>query len=211
MAKAVLSKSGLQKERDNLKLYRKVLPSLDLKRRQLLGEQKKAERDLDSMADKFAAFPEQVARDLPMLGAESVDLSGLVMVREFRTGIENVVGVKLPVLEAVEFDSADYSLLGKPHWVDLAVQRLRDYAELKARHDIARERVEVLRHAARKITQRVNLFDKILIPEAESNIKRIQIFLADAERAAVVQSKIAKQKGRKRREEALAKDREGAS
>ena len=211
MAKAILSKSGLQKERDNLKLYRKVLPSLDLKRRQLLGEQKKAERELDSMADKFAAFPEQVARDLPMLGAESVDLSGLVMVREFRTGMENVVGVKLPVLEAVEFDSADYSLLGKPHWVDLAVQRLRDYAELKARHDIARERVEVLRHAARKITQRVNLFDKILIPEAEANIKRIQIFLADAERAAVVQSKIAKQKGRKRREAALMQEGGGAS
>ena len=206
MAKAVLSKSGLQKERVNLKLYRKVLPSLDLKRCQLLGEQKKAERELDSMADKFAAFPEQVARDLPMLGAESVDLSGLVMVREFRTGIENVVGVKLPVFEAVVFDAVDYSLLGKPHWVDLALQRLREYAELKARHDIALERVEVLRHAARKITQRVNLFDKILIPEAESNIKRIQIFLADAERAAVVQSKIAKQKGRKRREEALAKD-----
>ncbi len=201
MAKVVLSKSGLQKERENLKLYRKVLPSLDLKRRQLMGEQKKAEHELEAMEDEFTAFPEKVARELPMLAADAVDLTGLVTVKEFRTGIENVVGVKLPILEAVDFEMAAYSLLGRPHWVDLAVKRLRDYAELKARHDVARERVETLRQAARKITQRVNLFEKILIPQAETNIKRIQIFLADAERAAVVQSKIAKTKGRKRREE----------
>ncbi len=210
MAKVVLSKSGIQKERESLKLYRKVLPSLDLKRRQLLGEQKKAEHELEAMADKFASFPGQVAKELPMLAAGVVNLDGLVTVREFRTGIENVVGVKLPILEAADFETQNYSLLGKPHWVDLTVKRLRDYAELKARHDIARERVEVLRKAARKITQRVNLFEKILIPQAETNIKRIQIFLADAERAAVVQSKIAKMKGRKRREEAMAQNEEAS-
>ena len=211
MAKAVLSKSGLQKERDNLQLYRKVLPSLDLKRRQLLGEQKKAEHELEEMATEFASFPEQVARELPMLAADAVDLEGLVTVREFRHGIENVVGVKVPVLDAVDFEVADYSLLGKPHWVDQAVRRLRDYAELKARHDVAEERFEILRQAARKITQRVNLFEKLLIPQAEANIKRIQIFLADAERAAVVQSKIAKMKGRTRREEEQAQVGEGES
>lgn len=206
MAKLVLSKSGLKRERDNLQLYRKVLPSLDLKRRQLLGEQKKAEHELDAMADEFASFPRKVAKELPMLAADAVDLSGLVTVSELRTGIENVVGIKLPVLEAVEFEVADYSLLGKPHWVDMAVRRLRDYADLKARHEVARERVQILRQAARKITQRVNLFEKVLVPKAESNIKRIQIFLADAERAAVVQSKIAKLKGRKRRQEALVEE-----
>ena len=211
MAKVVLSKSGLQKERENLKLYRKVLPSLDLKRRQLLGEQKKAERELEAMEDKFTSFPGQVAKELPMLAADVVDLEGMVRVREFRTGIENVVGVKLPVLEEVDFETEEYSFLGKPHWVDLAIKRLRDYAELKARHDISRDRVEILRKAARKITQRVNLFEKILIPQAEGNIKRIQIYLADAERAAVVQSKIAKSKGRKRREEALNRNEEVAT
>ena len=210
MGKAILSKSGLQKERDNLHLYRKVLPSLDLKRRQLLGEQKKAEHQLAEIEGQFEGFPDRVARELPMLATDAVKLEGLLTVREIRTGLENVVGVKLPVLEELDFEVADYSLLGKPHWVDLAIRRLRDYAELKARHEVARERVEILRKAARKITQRVNLFDKILIPEAEGNIKRIQIYLADAERAAVVQSKIAKTKGRKRREEELLKNGEAA-
>ena len=196
MAKPVLSKNGLQKERENLRLYRKVLPSLDLKRRQLLGEQKRAEHEVSQRRNEFEAFNQTVVEQLPMLGARAVDLDGLIRVREIKVGVENVVGVKLPKLESISFDTKPYSLLGKPHWVDLAIQKLRDYAELKASFDIAKERVESLRQAARKITQRVNLFEKILIPTAEKNIKRIQIYLADAERAAVVQSKIAKSKGR---------------
>lgn len=198
MAKVVLSKSGLQKERENLKLYRKVLPSLDLKRRQLLGEQRKAEKELNAMRKDFAELPGQIVREIPMLGAGAVNFSSLIKVHALHHGIENVVGVKLPTLESVEFDEADYSLLSKPHWVDPAIGRIHEYAELRARLAIQEERVEVLQSAARKITQRVNLFEKILIPNAEENIKRIQIYLADAERAAVVQSKIAKARTRKR-------------
>jgi V/A-type H+-transporting ATPase subunit D len=199
MAKPVLSKNGLQRERENLRLYRKVLPSLDLKRRQLLGAQKRAEHEVSERRTEFEAFNQTVVEQLPMLGAHAVDLNGLIRVREVKVGVENVVGVKLPKLESITFDTKPYSLLGKPHWVDLAIQKLRDYAELKASFDIAEERVVTLRQAARKITQRVNLFEKILIPTAEKNIKRIQIYLADAERAAVVQSKIAKAKGRRQR------------
>ena len=53
---------------------------------------------------------------------------------------------------------------------------------------------EKLKSAARTITQRVNLFSKVLIPEAEENIKKIGLFLSDQERAGVVRSKLAKQK-----------------
>ena len=46
----------------------------------------------------------------------------------------------------------------------------------------------------RKVTQRVNLFEKVLIPRTREQIRRIRIYLSDAERAAVVRSKIAKRK-----------------
>lgn len=211
MAKAVLSKSGLQKERENLRLYRKVLPSLDLKRRQLLGEHKRSERALAELEAELEAFPGTVAQELPMLGAGAVDLAGLVTVKAVNTGTENVVGVRVPAFENIDFELAPYALLGKPHWVDLAVERLRAFAELKARGDVARQRAEVLRQATRKITQRVNLFEKILIPGAETNIRKIQIYLADAERAAVVQSKIAKTKTRRLKEAEDAEAERGAA
>ena len=46
MAKLNLSKSGLQKQREDLKLYQRVLPSLDLKRMQLMGALKLAQEQL---------------------------------------------------------------------------------------------------------------------------------------------------------------------
>jgi V/A-type H+-transporting ATPase subunit D len=81
-----------------------------------------------------------------------------------------------------------------PPWVDALVQRLKDAAEQRVRAKIATERVEIIDKAVRRVTQRVNLFDKILIPGAQKNIKRIQIFLGDTERTAVINSKLAKGK-----------------
>ena len=89
---------------------------------------------------------------------------------------------------------AEYSMLAKPHWVDMLVEQLKQMVEQKTRIEVAAERVRLIEQAERKITQRVNLFDKILIPTAKKNIKKIQIYLADAERAAVVRSKITKRK-----------------
>ncbi|MHC4510503.1 MAG: V-type ATP synthase subunit D [Planctomycetota bacterium] len=105
---------------------------------------------------------------------------------------ENVVGVKLPVLMGVTFSVHEYSMLAKPHWVDVLVDQLQRMVELRARVQVAQERVRRLERAVRRITQRVNLFEKVLIPAAKENIKYIQIFLADAERAAVIRSKITK-------------------
>jgi V/A-type H+-transporting ATPase subunit D len=87
---------------------------------------------------------------------------------------------------------AEYSLLAKPVWVDALVERLRDAAEARTRIQVAAERVRILARAERRITQRVNLFERILIPRTQKNIQRIQIWLGDQERAAVIQAKLAK-------------------
>ncbi len=85
-------------------------------------------------------------------------------------------------------------MLAKPFWVDFLVELLRAMATLSIRRDVEQRRVRRLNEAVRRITQRVNLFEKVLIPQAEKDIQRIRIYLADAERAAVVRSKIAKAK-----------------
>jgi V/A-type H+-transporting ATPase subunit D len=92
----------------------------------------------------------------------------------------------------VEYTMSEYSRLAKPHWVDQVVERLRKALEMTVQIRVDEQRVEKLDYAVRKVTQRVNLFEKILIPKAEENIKRIQIYLGEAERAAVVRSKITK-------------------
>jgi len=194
MAKLRLSKNSLQQQQQQLKLFQRLLPSLDLKRRQLTVEAQKARAEHKAALAATEALDTHIGGELPMLADESLDLSGLVKMTGYRVGVQNVVGTRLPILEHVEFSVADYSRLATPAWVDILVQRLKDGAEARVRARVAEERVQTLNHAVRRITQRVNLFEKILIPTAKENIQRIRIYLGDAERAAVVTSKLAKSK-----------------
>ncbi len=199
MAKLNLSKGGLQKQRDDLRQYQRVLPSLDLKRMQLMGELKRAQHQLQEAETEVKRLYQRIAEQLPMLANRDIDVSGLVNVDTIEIGEENLVGVKLPVLQDVKCKVVNYSMLAKPHWVDTMVEQLKQMVEQKTRVQVAADRVRLIAHAVRKTTQRVNLFDKILIPTAKANIKKIQIYLADAERAIVVNSKITKNIRRKQR------------
>ena len=205
MAKLRLSKSGLAQERQQLKLYRSMLPSLDLKRRQLSVELDNARRAEAGARAAVDALETRIGSELPMLANPDIEVSGLVRMTAFELVDENVVGVRLPRLERIECEIADYSLLARPSWVDLLVDRLKEVAEERTRLLVLEERTRILELQVRRVTQRVNLFDQILIPRARRNIQRIQIFLGDLDRAAVTRAKLAKSKGEKARAAAVAR------
>ncbi|MBZ9934886.1 V-type ATP synthase subunit D [Mesorhizobium sp. BR1-1-16] len=192
MARIPLSKSQLRKEKENLVSFRRYLPALDLKRQQLMGERVRAERGIGEAERKAAAAASEAGAALPMLADERIDVAGLVTIRQVRLGTQNVAGVKLPVVEAIEVERAPYGRMVRPHWVDALVQHLEAAIRLSVEVEVARQRVDALRKAVATVTQRVNLFDKVLIPETERNIRHILVYLGDAERAAVVGAKIAK-------------------
>lgn len=194
MAKISLSKSSLQKERTHLKLYQKVLPSLDLKRQQITIELGNAQAKFAGEKARLETLRVRTAEELPMIAAEWIELSGIVKMEKIEVGIENVVGVKLPVVKEVKCSVQEYSMFTKPFWVDILVERLKESAELSATVYVAEQRVKLLEQAKRKISQRFNLYDKVLIPTVKNNIKRIQTYLGDLERTSVVRSKIAKKK-----------------
>ena len=197
MAKIRLSKNELARQRNNLKLYQKLLPSLDLKRRQLTLELVKAREELEETRAAVDALETKIGEELPMLAFTEIDVDGLVTMEAFELGEENVVGVRLPVLERIDCRVEAYSMLGKPAWVDVLVDRLRDAAEQRSRLQVAEERVRLLQQAVRRTTQRVNLFERVLIPRSKEAIKRIMIYLGDQERSAVANSKLTKAKIKK--------------
>jgi V/A-type H+/Na+-transporting ATPase subunit D len=194
MAIIALSKSSLQQQRDRLSLFQRFLPSLELKRQQLTAELKKAVQVLAEAEQGADQASHSLAALLPILGSSSMKLSGLIRIRRIDVAEEDVLGLRLPTLRAVEFDVADYSPLATPFWIDELVTCLKDVVTYRIRLQVYRQRVNRMRVAVRRVTQRVNLFEKVLIPSARQNIARIQIFLSDVERAAVVTSKIAKAK-----------------
>lgn len=194
MTRLAFSKASLHKEGAQLKRYKQYLPSLDLKRQQLMVERSKALQQMADTEEKIKQCTLCVEQQLPMLSDLQIDLIGLVSIKQVCISEENVVGIKLPFLEKIDVQRKSYSLLTKPHWVDLLVVKLAEMLELQVRFKVNQQRLEVLQQAVKKVTQRVNLFDKVLIPKAQKNIAKIRIFLSDAERAAVVRAKITKQK-----------------
>jgi len=57
---------------------------------------------------------------------------------------------------------------------------------------VLEEQVALLAKELRTTTQRVNLFEKVKIPETKQNIKKISVYLGDQQVAAVVRGKISK-------------------
>jgi V/A-type H+-transporting ATPase subunit D len=194
MAKLKLSKQSLHHQQEQLKLYKRLLPSLDLKRRQLTMEAQKAQEEHAAAVAQIDALETRIGEELPMLADEGLHLRDLVVVKGYKLGEQNIVGVRLPVLESLDCQVAEYSPLATPAWLDILVQRLKDAKTCRLRAEIAAKRLDILRLQLRRVTQRVNLFDKILIPTAHRNIQRIRIYLGETERAAVVTSKLAKSK-----------------
>ena len=194
MAKVSLSKSSLSQQSQQLKSYQQFLPSLDMKRKQLMGERARAQTEQRELVAELEAVRQRVAETLPMLAIEEIDLSQLVRVEQVELGRENRMGTWLPTLAELKIAVRPYGYLSKPHWIEPLVDKLREALRLRIELLLAEQRLALLDQAVRTVTQRVNLFDKVLIPQTRANIKRIRIALSDAERAAVVRSKIAKKK-----------------
>ncbi|MCA9216641.1 MAG: V-type ATP synthase subunit D [Planctomycetales bacterium] len=189
-----LNKTALKQQRDKLMMYKRFLPSLDLKRQQLLVDYQQSKSLLASTEHDIAELLDSQSGLFSLLGASEQELADLVRIKELVVKEENVLGVRLPVLDEVRFRVKEYSMLARPFWVDFLLELVQTVAKLRVRRDIQQRRVSRLSDAVRRITQRVNLFEKVLIPQAEKDIQRIKIHLADSERAAVVRSKLAKAK-----------------
>ena len=192
MAKLSLSKSTLTQLTRQLKTYRNFLPSLDLKRRQLLAEQEKARRELRELTDRQEALRPVVEKQIPMLGYTHVDVRGIVRVTKTDIVEENVMGIHLPKLGGLEIKVSEYPFLGKPHWIDRLVQLLKQATEIRINRRVMERPLELLASAAKVVSQRVNLFEKVLIPKTEADVQRVRVYLSDSERASIVRAKIAK-------------------
>ena len=194
-----LTKNELKVQKDRLKQFQRYLPTLQLKKQQL-----------QSVVMQVAAQLEQVARDRQAAVAGLDDwvavfaendsfpaekrLETLVRPRHVVCGQQNIAGVVVPVFQELSFEDIQYDVADYPLWVDTAAVRLREIARLDALEKTLRRQVELLEQELRATAQRVNLFEKVKIPEAKENIRVIGIYLGDQQTSAVVRGKIAKKK-----------------
>ena len=196
MAKVKLTKTAQKKERDDLKQFQRFLPTLQLKKQQLQMEMRDCQDRISLNEQREARFKTELASWLALFGAEAESLraADLVKVDHVETDILNIAGVSVPHFQRVVFENTSYDLYSEALWIDDAVAALRKIVELRMEREVIRRQYELIQTELRVTTQRVNLFEKVKIPECRENIRRIGIYLGDQETSAVVRSKIAKSK-----------------
>ena len=131
---------------------------------------------------------------ISVFGEKDAFKPGMVTVKNIRKGTGNIAGVNIPVYEGADFSRGDYDLYSTPLWIDMAADRMEKALSLDLEADVLEEQVRLLAQELRVTTQRVNLFEKVKIPETKANIKKISVYLGDEQVAAVVRSKISKKK-----------------
>jgi len=193
MAKVKLTKNALKAERDSLKRFQRYLPTLQLKKQQLQLEM----RQLQAKVEAKRQEEELLLADMEnwiKLFSEPFPWVECLRVVDIRQGEGNIAGVNIPIFDGVDFDRTIPDLLDTPVWVDDGLRALEQLTTLRLERRVIEEQFRLLGDELRTTNQRVNLFEKVKIPEAKENIRVVRIFLGDQQTAGVARSKIAKGK-----------------
>ncbi len=193
MAKIRLTKSELKKQREALKMYARYLPTLQLKKQQLQSEVNRVQNALEHEQAEAEKLKREIHEWVDVFG-EDVSIAGLIHIKEIRTGEENISGIDIPIFKEIEFNIEKYDFILTPLWVDAGIEAVKETITIKVKIQIYMTQLELLKQELMTTTQRVNLFEKVKIPESKDNIKKINIFLGDLQTAEVVTGKIAKEK-----------------
>lgn len=193
MAKIRLTKNELKKQKDALKRFNRYLPTLILKKQQLQIEIRKVNNQKSERDARRRELVNDLERWIAVFG-EEVGLGSLILVDSLRIETGNIAGVEIPLFQGLDLKPVEYNIFDMPLWTDTAVETLKKMILLEAELWILAEQIRLLDEELRITSQRVNLFEKVKIPEAKENIRVIQIYLGDQQTAAVVRGKIAKNK-----------------
>jgi V/A-type H+-transporting ATPase subunit D len=205
MAKIKLTKNELKTQKDALKRFTRYLPTLELKKKQLLVEIQNIQKEIERLQAENERVEREVSHWVDVFADEAVDLSDYIEVDELKTGTGNIAGIDIPVFEDLTFKEIEYDYFDTPLWIDAGIKVVKEQMRRQAEWEILQKQRELIENELRTTIQRIKLFEEVKIPEAKENIRVIQIFLGDQMTAEVVRGKIAKKKiERKKQKEAAA-------
>lgn len=194
MATIKLTKNELKRQKDQLKMFKRYLPTLILKKQQLQAEIWAAERELSECKEAYDTLLKQFNSWIGVFGEPVGFEDGFFRLTELHIDRGNVAGVGIPIYKSAKFEPVVYDLFLVPVWVDKAATCMQHAMEYDIRVRVAEKKVELLRYELKVTTQRVNLFEKVKIPQSNENIRKISVYLGDAQTAEVVRGKISKKK-----------------
>lgn len=195
MAQIKLTKTELRNQQVKLAQLQKYLPTLQLKKAMLQAEVNHALLELEQVKKEFKQQEDLIAGYCALFSDRaSEEFFSALNIVEVKKKHENIAGVDIPILEDVEFSPPTYSLFDTPIWFESAINGVKKLLIIRESGKVIEEKKKALEKELREVSIRVNLFEKIMIPRAIDNIKKIKIFLGDQQLAAVSQAKVSKKK-----------------
>ena len=196
MAKVKYTKMALKQQRDELAQFTRFLPTLQLKKQQLQLEMRKCLEKISINEEEEQKLLKEMDSWKELFGntSETMEISSLVVVEKIMTESLNIAGVEVPNFLGVDFRDIALDLYAAPLWYDDAISALRKIISIRAEREIIRRQYDLIADELRITTQRVNLFEKVKIPECKENIRTINIYIGDSFTSSVARSKIAKKK-----------------
>ena len=192
MARVKLTKTELKAQNDALKRFQRFLPMLLLKKQQLQGEIAGITAKAEETRARERAVREDLGRWVGLFATAEEELAGLVKVKGVKTGTANIAGVTIPTFESVDTEVREIDPWATPAWIDNAVEATTKVLTLQCERAIYEEQRRLVAEELQQTSQRVNLFEKVKIPECREAIRLIKIALGDEQTAAVTRGKIAK-------------------
>ena len=194
MEKIKFSKQELKKRRDTLSQYQHYLPILYLKKQQLQFEILNQVNLLNSLEKEFNIKKEEVLKWINLITEDLDFVKKQIKSYNVISEEKNIAGINIKIFKKVEFSIFEYDLFLAPLWLDKGLESLMNLVNIMENINTVRKNIELLKKELTITTQRLNLFEKIKIPQLEDEIRIIKIYLGDQFANAVGIAKIAKKK-----------------
>jgi len=187
-----LNKVSQREQKQKLALYQRFLPALEARKQQFLMQLGSVRKDIQRQDAVLAALLEEISSWSSLIRDMEHLLLPLLKMQEIKVILHNVAGLKIPVFQEVIFGKLNYSVFATPYSFEIVLERLRQAISLREELRILREQEQILAEGFRKTSQRINLYEQLLIPDCREALRKISVYLQDQQAAAVGVAKVAK-------------------
>ena len=191
------NKTSLQMLEKQLKVRVRTLPIIKNKESALRMEVKRCKEEAVGLEEKLE---QEIQAYEAMFALWNEFDSSLVKVKDVHLGVKKIAGVRVPILENVDFETRSFSLFASPKWYADGIHLLQLLAQTAIEREFMLAKLNLLEHARKKTTQKVNLFEKVQIPGYQDALRKIKRFMEDEENLSKSSQKILKSIQEKRKE-----------
>ena len=190
------NKTSLQQIEKNLKMRQRTLPIIKSKETALRLEVKKCKDEADELEQKLQSQISGYERMYALWGEFDVSLVNL---KDVQLNVKKIAGVRVPIRENIELEVRPFGLFSAPKWYFDGINLLQGLAKTAVEREFVFAKLQLLEHARKKTTQKVNLFEKVQIPGFQEAVRKIKRFMEDEENLSKSSQKILKSLQEKRR------------